>query len=360
MNNILLGGGGVGLRISGDSLSGLVSNDNVVGSLFQSDDTGDTETLAQWQSQTGQDKNSLAATPAQLFVNPSGSNFQELSTSPSIGAGTSTDAPSADILGNPRPGAKGYDIGCYEYEAGASAPAVIGETPASGATGVAVSATATATFNQAVVAGTIDFTLDEFLRRLGGGNCRLQFHHRYRDLDSDRRPWPMEQPTRPRSAALRTAPAWEWPAPFTWSFTTDAKAPAVTSESPANGATGVAVSTTVTATFNEAVQAGTIVLTLKNSSGGSVGATVAYNSATKTASLTPSVALAYGTTYTATVSGALDTAGDPMPAPVTWSFTTDLTTPILTTESPSNGATGVALSSPVTAIVQRGGAGRHH
>ena len=50
-------------------------------------------------------------TPAALFQAPSTGNYQELSTSPSIGAGTSTDPPSTDILGNPRPSSNGYDIG---------------------------------------------------------------------------------------------------------------------------------------------------------------------------------------------------------------------------------------------------------
>ena len=51
-------------------------------------------------------------------------------------------------------------------------------------------------------------------------------------------------------------------APFSWSFTTDPAAPKVTSETPASGATDVAVSTTATATFNKAVQSGTISFTL--------------------------------------------------------------------------------------------------
>ena len=50
--------------------------------------------------------------------------------------------------------------------------------------------------------------------------------------------------------------------PFSWSFTTDPAQPKVTSETPASGATDVAVSTTATATFNEAVQSGTITFTL--------------------------------------------------------------------------------------------------
>ena len=63
------------------------------------------------------DLHSFIATPAQLFVNPSGYDYHLLSTSPAIDAGTSTDAPSTDLGGNPRPSGKGYDIGAYEYQA---------------------------------------------------------------------------------------------------------------------------------------------------------------------------------------------------------------------------------------------------
>ena len=56
-----------------------------------------------------------------------------------------------------------------------------------------------------------------------------------------------------------------------WSFTTaqssDTTPPTVTSKTPASGATGVAVNTTVTGTFSEALQAGTCGFVLKNSAG---------------------------------------------------------------------------------------------
>ena len=53
----------------------------------------------------------------------------------------------------------------------------------------------------------------------------------------------------------------------TWSFTTDPLQPAVSSHTPASGATGVAVSTPPTATFNEAVQSSTISFTLDHQLG---------------------------------------------------------------------------------------------
>ena len=78
----------------------------------------------------------------------------------------------------------------------------------------------------------------------------------------------------------------------------------MTSETPASGATNVAMSMVPTATFNEAVQAGTISFTLENSSGSTVAGSVSYNSTTNVITFTPTSALASNTTYTATISGA--------------------------------------------------------
>jgi hypothetical protein len=115
LNNILLGGGGVALRISSDSMAGLVSDYNVGGGVYQSEDTGATQTLAQWQTSTGQDQHSFTATAAQLFVNAAGNDYHLSSTSPAIDKGTATDAPATDLDGNPRPRGAGFDIGCYEF-----------------------------------------------------------------------------------------------------------------------------------------------------------------------------------------------------------------------------------------------------
>lgn len=103
---------------------------------------------------------------------------------------------------------------------------------------------------------------------------------------------------------------------------------AVTSTSPADGATDVPTGTTVSATFNAALNPATVsssVLTL-NSGGSSVPGNVAYNSATKTLVFTPSPPLANGTSYTATVTvGVKDLAGNSLPAPKIWSFVTATT-----------------------------------
>jgi hypothetical protein len=161
LNDVLLGGGGITYRIASDSLPGLVSDYNVVGSLFQSEDSGATQTLAQWRAQTGQDAHSFTASAAQMFVAPAAGDYHPLSTSPTIDRGTAQQAPLIDLDGKPRPSGAGFDIGAYEYQWGADTtpPTVTGESPAPGATGVAASASVTATFSESVQPSSVVFTL---------------------------------------------------------------------------------------------------------------------------------------------------------------------------------------------------------
>ncbi|NUT49823.1 MAG: DUF4082 domain-containing protein [Saccharothrix sp.] len=113
---------------------------------------------------------------------------------------------------------------------------------------------------------------------------------------------------------------------FTTSNTPPPVGPAVTATTPASGATGVAVGTNLTATFDKDVQPATIAWQLKKPDNTTVSGTAGYDAATRTASFDPGADLAAGTVYTATVSGAKDTDGTAM-APYTWSFTTAGTTP---------------------------------
>jgi len=106
----------------------------------------------------------------------------------------------------------------------------------------------------------------------------------------------------------------------------DTTPPTVSSVSPANGATSVAIAATITATFSEAMNAATInasTFELHNAAN-TVAATVSYTG--NTATLTPSSPLANGTTYSATVhggaSGVKDLAGNALSGDFPWSFTT--------------------------------------
>jgi hypothetical protein len=101
----------------------------------------------------------------------------------------------------------------------------------------------------------------------------------------------------------------------------DTTAPTVIVRDPVAGAAGVAVGTTAAATFSEPVQAGTVVMTVKDSAGVAVAGALAYDSATSKATFTPAAALAANTVYTVAVSNAADPSGNVMTA-TSWTFTT--------------------------------------
>jgi Bacterial Ig-like domain len=106
----------------------------------------------------------------------------------------------------------------------------------------------------------------------------------------------------------------------------DTTAPTVSSVSPANNATGVALNSTITATFSEAMTASTLnatTFTLNN------GATCAVTYTGTTATCTPTASLTASTTYIATIStAAKDLAGNALAAAKTWTFTTGTATTI--------------------------------
>ena len=139
------------------------------------------------------------------------------------------------------------------------------------------------------------------------------------------------------------------------SGTPDTTAPTVTSTNPATSATGIALSSSISATFSESMKASTITtstFTLATTSGGAV-ATGTVTLSGNTATFTPSADLTASTEYTATITtGAQDAAGNALAANKTWSFTTgvaDTTPPTVTSTSPADAATGVSENTVVSA-----------
>jgi hypothetical protein len=122
----------------------------------------------------------------------------------------------------------------------------------------------------------------------------------------------------------------------------DTTPPTVISSSPSGDATDVSVSTSVRATFSEAMRASTFsgdAFELRDEAGSVVPTTVAYDAATNSATLSLQTALTFGTEYTAVVKagGAQDLAGNALAADATWSFTTQATPPqVLLVHSPAN------------------------
>jgi hypothetical protein len=110
----------------------------------------------------------------------------------------------------------------------------------------------------------------------------------------------------------------------------DIRAPQIAAVSPPAGAADVDPDASVTARFDEPMNASTIngnTFRLRGPGGGLVAAAVSYDAGTRTARLNPDAALSRSTTYTATVQGGLpapaveDAHGNRMAADRTWSFT---------------------------------------
>jgi acyl-coenzyme A thioesterase PaaI-like protein len=137
----------------------------------------------------------------------------------------------------------------------------------------------------------------------------------------------------------------------------DTTPPTVSSVTPANGATGVAPGTNVSATFSEPIAPDSVTSTsfvLRDGNGNAVNASVSATGSTAT--LQPSSNLQPSTTYTATLvsgaSGIKDQAGNELASNFSWSFTTltpDTTPPTVASVTPANSATSVSLGTSVSA-----------
>ncbi len=131
--------------------------------------------------------------------------------------------------------------------------------------------------------------------------------------------------------------------------------PAVTSVSPAAGATGVAITAPVTATFNEGLDSSTIQFSVKDATNTAVAGSVSYDVNSNTATFTPAGQLGLGATYTASIQAA-DLWGNAMTAPYTWSFTTSSTPPPITCPCSlwNSNATPSTVNAPDTNAIEVG------
>jgi len=102
----------------------------------------------------------------------------------------------------------------------------------------------------------------------------------------------------------------------------DSTPPSVTGSTPANNATGLALTTAPTVTFSEPVDLTTAIFALSDPGGAHINGTLSLSSNTVT--FHPSAALAPGTAYTGSIQIA-DVNGNMMPTAFTWSFTTTTT-----------------------------------
>ena len=139
------------IAISADSLPGFVSDTNVVMDRL-STDGGDTRLiLAAWRGVTGQDTQSIVATPAMLFVDFAADDYHLSSTSPARDAGATLPSVTDDREGAPRPQGPASDIGAFEFPAAPTAVSLTVTRTGSGSVasspaGISCGSTCSATF----------------------------------------------------------------------------------------------------------------------------------------------------------------------------------------------------------------------
>jgi parallel beta-helix repeat protein len=102
------------LDISADSLPGFTDDNNAVMDRFTTDGGDTILTLAEWQQQTGLDLHSFVSSPAALFVDAEGDDYELSPTSPALDAGETRNDVPADIVGVARPQGPAFDVGAYE------------------------------------------------------------------------------------------------------------------------------------------------------------------------------------------------------------------------------------------------------
>ena len=126
--------------------------------------------------------------------------------------------------------------------------------------------------------------------------------------------------------------------------------PSVTLVTPANGATNIAINTTIGATFSMAMTPGSLSTTsiTVTGPGGAVTGTVTYSGLTAT--FTPASPLANTTLYTVVISNAASNLGGThMATNYSWTFTTITPPPTVVSTVPVNTATGVSTAQAITA-----------
>lgn len=217
-------------------------------------------------------------------------------------------------------------------------PTVTATNPSSGATGVSVGTSVTATLSEAIDPATINnstFVLTGANNTSVSGTVSYNTNNNTATLTLSS---PLAGSTTYTATVLGGASGVKDLAGnalttnYAWSFTTavaDTTPPTVTATTPTGGAIRVSVGTSVTATFSEAIDPATInnsTFELRNARGTLITATVTYNAANNTATLTPNGFLAGSTSYSVTVrggtTGVKDLAGNALARNFSWTFTT--------------------------------------
>jgi len=243
----------------------------------------------------------------------------------------------------------------------AGAPEIISTTPADNDGGVDPTTNVTARFDRDLNAATVNATTFT-LRPAGGGSAlaaAVTYNAATRTAQLD--PSPPLAAGAAFTATLTTGVTDSGGTALSqaasWTFTTAAAGvPSITQRSPLADAAGVSPGTTVTASFDHALDPATVSASsvrLSDSDGATVPAAVTYESAEQRVRLTPSSPLALDTAYTARLTTAIrSSAGTALAGDEVWSFTTRRALTV-TARTPAPLSVGVATTTSVTATFDR-------
>ncbi|MBI4726440.1 Ig-like domain-containing protein [candidate division TA06 bacterium] len=225
----------------------------------------------------------------------------------------------------------------------ASLPYIVSNTPADGVTGVALNAAVSITFSEPIKKSAFAYT---FTPDPGGrseswnvDSTQVTINHTdFASLTAYVVKVTTAQDTAGNGLTGRD----------TIRFTTlDASLPYIVSNSPADGATGVALNAAVSITFSEPIETTTFAYTFMPDPGGR-SETWNVDSTQVTINHTDFVSL---TAYVVKVTTAQDVAGNGLTGRDSLKFTTlDATPPYIVSTSPADGAINVALNAPVLIV----------
>ena len=236
------------------------------------------------------------------------------------------------------------------------APTVVSTVPAANAIGISISSNVSVTFSESMAASSINGTTFTLMR--AGGTAvpaAVTYANDMGVLNPTVALIGNSVYTATVTTGVQDIAGTPMAAAKTWTFTTASTdvAPTIVSTIPAASAINVAVNSTVSATFSEAMTSSSIngtTVILNGPNGLAVPAAVTY--ANNVATLTPTAALAGNAVYSATVNtGVKDVAGTPLAAAKTWKFTTiaNGAVPTVISTNPASNATNVLLNQAISA-----------
>jgi hypothetical protein len=216
-------------------------------------------------------------------------------------------------------------------------PTVTSFSPSSGTANVAVNASITVTFSEALTSSTVNTSTIRLLNGSTSVAATVAYNATNRTAtitpsaalaNSQTYTISVTGGTNGVKDLAGNALAQTVTSTFTTVAPADTTAPTISSITPAGGATNVARTTAPQIVFSEAMNATTITGSTVRLLDGStqVAATVTYNATTRTATITPNATLSASRTYTISIlggsNGVKDSAGNALAQTVTSSFTT--------------------------------------